>query len=42
MLRLARRGYFVGMTMPKAMPHVVHLPGTDIQSIVDDMLGTRS
>jgi HAD superfamily phosphoserine phosphatase-like hydrolase len=41
MLRLAGRGYFVGAIMPEAMAHVVHLPGGDIQSIVEDMLATR-
>jgi HAD superfamily phosphoserine phosphatase-like hydrolase len=38
MLKLAHRGYFIGETMPEAMPHVAHLPGANIQSIVNDIL----
>ncbi len=38
MLRLARRGYFVGAAMLEAMPHVMHCPQADILSLVDHML----
>lgn len=38
MLRLAKRGYFVGATMPETLPHVLHRPEADIRSIVADIV----
>lgn len=39
MLRFARRGYFVGATLPAELPHVLHWPQADILSLVEHMLG---
>lgn len=38
MLRLAKRGYFVGATLPEELPHVVHMPRADIRCIVTDIV----
>lgn len=38
MLQLARRGYFVGSTLPVALPHILHWPQADILAIVEHML----
>jgi hypothetical protein len=38
MLKLARHGYFVGATMPAALPHVLHWPEADILALVGHML----
>lgn len=39
MLRLARRGYFVGTTIPADLTHVLHWPQANILSLVEHMLG---
>jgi phosphoserine phosphatase len=39
MLRLAGRGYYVGVAMPEPLSHVRHRPNADIDHLVDDMIG---
>lgn len=42
MLQLGRCGYFVGKTMPVALPHVLHWPQANILSLVEHILATST